>query len=119
MSDNIIFWIDNELLPFVVANFLQKKHKGDFFTIIDTVDRTKKFFKKQNLVNFKQTWFYHDFINTKIKPDVDYLISFEKKYHINLWLLALNERLFYRFNEFYHFSHDEILSILEQECKLF
>jgi len=33
--------------------------------------------------------------------------------------LAINERIFYRFNRIYKFSHDEILSILEKECRLF
>lgn len=119
MNHNILFWIDNELLPFVVSNFLQKKLTGNFFAIIDTVDRTKVFFEKQTIVKYKQTWFYHDFISRKNDVDIEYLKIFEEKYDINLWLLALNERLFYGFNEFYQFSHDEILAILEQECKLF
>ena len=33
--------------------------------------------------------------------------------------LAINERIFYRFNEFYQFSSNQILNILSQECKLF
>ena len=51
--------------------------------------------------------------------DIDFLTSFEEKYNINLWLLALNERLFNEYNEFYKFSREEILSILEDECKMF
>ena len=50
---------------------------------------------------------------------MEYLNSFEEKYKINLWLLAINERLFYEYNEFHKFSREEILSILEDECKLF
>ena len=45
--------------------------------------------------------------------------NFDKKYDINLWELAINERIFYRFNNVYKFSSDEILSILEHESKLF
>jgi len=33
--------------------------------------------------------------------------------------LAINERIFYKFNSIHNFSSDEILSILEHECKLF
>ena len=51
--------------------------------------------------------------------DLNYLQNIEKKYKINLWELAINERIFYRFNNFYKFTDDEILSILTQECKLF
>ena len=53
------------------------------------------------------------------EPDLKYLSDFEKKYDINLWELAINERIFYRFNRIYNFSSNEILSILEHECKLF
>jgi hypothetical protein len=53
------------------------------------------------------------------KPDLKYLSNFEKKYDLNLWELAINERIFYRFNSVYNFSSDEILSIIEHESKLF
>ena len=119
MNDNIVFWIDGNFLPFVVGHFLQKKHTGDFFAIIDSTEKTKNFFKEQKLVNFKKVWDYNHNILPKSEYDVDYLLSFEKKYDINLWLLAINERIFSDLNLFYSFSRDEILSILEQECKLF
>lgn len=119
MNDNIVFWINGDLLPFVVGHFLQKKHTGDFFAIIDTTEKTKIFFEQQKLINFKKVWDYNYHVLPKSEYDVDYLLSFEKKYGINLWLLAINERIFSDFNLFYSFSRDEILSILEQECKLF
>ena len=77
------------------------------------------FTKLQELVNLKKSWFYHDAINPNEQPDLDYLSEFETKYGINLWQLAINERIFYRFNEFYKFTDNQILSILEQECKFF
>ena len=65
-------------------------------------------------------WYYHDFINTKSKNiDIDYLLNFEKKYKLDLWKYALNERFFYLHNPFYKFTKNEILAILEQELKLF
>ncbi|MEO0206364.1 MAG: hypothetical protein ABIL22_06795, partial [candidate division WOR-3 bacterium] len=35
------------------------------------------------------------------------------------WTLAYNERLFYQFNDYYKFSSEEVLSILETECRFF
>ena len=50
---------------------------------------------------------------------LEYLINFEKKYKIDLWKYAINERFFYIHNRFYKFTKQEILLILEQELKLF
>ena len=120
MKDKIFFWIDSEILYFCLAYYLQTKHDCDIYAIIDITNRPKKFFEEQKLVKFKKTWYLHDYIDKKHKkPNIDFLSAFEKKYNIHLWQLAINERIFYRFNKFYKFSSNEILSILEQECKLF
>ena len=120
MEKKILFWIDTDFTYFGLAYYLQKKINADFFAIIDITNKTKNFFKSQKLVNFKEIWFYFDHITKKqVKPDYNYLSTFEKKYDLNLWELATNERIFYRFNHFYKFSSEEILLILEQECKLF
>ncbi len=119
LKDKIIFWLDGDITPFGVAKYLKEIHSCDVFTIIDITDRTKKFFQKQSIVKFEKTWYYHDHVLPKTAVDLEYLSNFEKKYHLDLWLLALNERLFYRFNRFYKFTRNEILSILEQECKMF
>ncbi len=119
MSSKILFWICGALTPFCLAYYLQKKNNSDFYAIIDTYDKPKPFFKNQNLVKFQKTWFYHDFFKNIEKPDLNFLSNFEKKYDINLWELAINERIFYRFNSVYKFSSDEILSILQHECKFF
>lgn len=120
MKYKILTWIDLYLLHYCLAYNLQSKIEADFFAIVDVPNNPKKFFQEQNLVNFKKLWFYHDYINIYNKvPDISYLSEFEKKYHIDLWKLAINERLFYRFNRFYNFKTNEILTILEQECKLF
>ncbi len=119
MSSKILFWISGALTTFALAHYLQKKNASDFYAIIDTFEKPKSFFKNQNLVNFQKTWFYHDYFQNMTKPDLRYLSNFEKKYDINLWELAINERIFYRFNRIYKFTDNEILSILEHECKLF
>lgn len=119
MTDRIIFWLDADLLHFVLAKSLQDMYECDLFAIIDITNKPKKFFQKQQFVRFSKVWYYHDHISKNHIPDLIYLSSFEKKYNINLWQLALNERIFYQFNKFYKFTTNEILSILEQECKLF
>ena len=119
-TEKIIFWESGNFFPFFLANSLQKKINGEFYAIFDVPDRKKSFYQKQKLVDFKKVWFFHDAITkSRKKVDVEFLTSFEEKYNINLWLLALNERLFYEYNEFHKFSREEILSILEDECKFF
>jgi len=119
MKDKIIFWLDSDITSFGIAKFLQEKYESEFFAILDITDRVKVFFEAQKLVKFEKIWYYHDHVFPKTIVDLEYLSNFEKRYGVNLWLLALNERLFYQFNYFYKFTRNEILSILEQECKLF
>lgn len=108
------------MLHFTLAYYLQQKLDDDFYAIIDVPNNPKKMFQSQKLVEFQKTWYFHDHIKkTDSKPDLEYLSKFERKYQIDLWKLAINERHFYRFNRFYKFSTDEILRFLEQECKLF
>ena len=119
-TTKIIFWDQGDFLSFLLANSLQKKINGEFYAIFDVPDRKKSFYQKQKLVDFKKIWFFHDSISKPGKKvDMEYLNSFEEKYNINLWLLAGNERIFNEYNEFYKFSREEILSILEDECKFF
>lgn len=119
-NKRIIFWIDGAFTNFCVSYFLQKKINANFFCIIDSSGHQKSFFENQKLVNFRKKWFYHDNISLNFHSiDYDFLKKFEKKYNINLWKLAINERIFYRFNRIHKFQTEEILSILEDECKLF
>ena len=119
MNDKLLFWIDQTLVDYGTAKSIQEKYPCDLFAIIDVTDRTKSFFNTQKFVNFKKIWFYHDYFDIHCKPDIEYLKSFEKKYDINLWLLAYNERIFYRFNDYFKFTEKNVLCILEQECKLY
>lgn len=116
----LLFWLNGFLLHFSLAYYLQSKLDAYFYGLIDINSKPKKFFQNQTLVNFEKIWFFHDYIKkTHQILDTDYLSDFEKKYKINLWKLALNERFFYKHNHFYKFPKEEILSILEQELKLF
>lgn len=120
MNKKIIFWIDSNPFTFILAHSLQKKLSYELYSITDITDKPKKFFQNQNFVSFKQNWFLHDNIKKNLHSiDYDFLTLFEEKYGINLWLLSQNERLFNHYNEYYLFSTNEILSILEDECKLY
>jgi len=108
------------MLHFSLAYYLKQKLESDFYAIVDVPNNPKKMFMNQKLINFQKTWYFHDIIKrTTAKPDLEYLTAFEKKYRINLWKLAINERHFYKFNRFYKFTQEEILRFLEEECKLF
>ena len=116
----IIFWLNSFLMYYGLAYSLQKQYDCEIYSIIDITNKTRTFFEQQKLVNFKKKWFLHDYVkNTSFEPDLDYLNNFEKKYSINVWQLGFNERLFYYYNDFYKFTQNEILTILENECKLY
>ena len=116
----LLFWLNGFLMHFSLAYYLQSQIDADFFGITDINSKPKKFFEEQKLVDFKKNWYFHDHIDmNQKKPDLEYLMNFEKKYKINLWKLVINERFFYKHNRFYKFQKEEILSILEQELKLF
>ena len=103
------FGIDSsDWFNYNLANSLQE-HGFQLYSIIDTVNKPKKFFQNQKFVNYQKTWFFHDAIEKDVKYDLEYLEKFESKYRINLWLLAANERIFYKFNPFYEFSTEEVL----------
>ena len=119
MRKKIVVWCGADFTHFCMLYYLQKKLDADFYCIADITPNVKDFFNTQKLVNFKKIWFFHDHITKLTNPDIDYLAAFEKKYKINLWNLALNERIFYRFNDFHKFTRDEILSIYQQACVLF
>ena len=118
MKDRLLLWIEGPL-HFCIAYHLQKMYDCELYAIIDITNKPKEFFINQNLVKFNKIWFYHDHIKKIHTPDLEYLSSFERKYNINIWKLAINERIFYRFYDFHRFSSDEILSIEEDTCKFF
>ncbi|MDC0202157.1 hypothetical protein OAJ97_00360 [Candidatus Nitrosopelagicus sp.] len=120
MNDNILLWLSGDVLHFSLSYFLKKDFGYDVNAIIDVPDKPKKFFQNQKLVDFENIWHFHEHLKKQTKkPDIEYLRNFEERFDINLQQLAVNERIFYRFNDFYKFSSDEVLTILEQECRLF
>jgi hypothetical protein len=120
MKKKFLFYIDAELVHFFIGKCMQEKVDGEFYAVVDIPQKMKLFFENQKIVNFQKTWVYRDNVSMSMqKPDLQYLSSFEKKYKINLWELVFNERYFTGFNQFHKFNREEILWILEQECKFF
>ena len=119
MTSKILFWFGSNYTHFCLSYYLQKKLDSQMYAIIDVTEKPKLFFNNQKLVNFEKIWFFHDHIEQINKmPDMDYLEKFEKKYKIDLWKLIQNERIFLYYN-FHKFSQNEMLNILEQECRFF
>jgi hypothetical protein len=120
MSEKLLFYIDSYFVHFGIAKSLQEKYDCELYGIIDVDIKAKPFFENQQLVEFKKIWHYLEHTSEKNKnPDYDYLKSFEDKYKINLWQIAYTDKHFFKYNSHYQFKKNEILSILEQECKLF
>ena len=120
MDTKILFFINSELIHFGLAHKLEKNPNVRLWAIYDIPEESNLFFQKQDLVKFEQSWFYRlSTYNFQHKPDLEYLTQFEKKYGINIWSIAYSERYFYEFYKYHKFTDDEILSILEQECKFF
>ncbi len=90
------------------------------FAIINA-QNLKTFYKKQDWANFKKIWFFKNVLNvSNTQPDLEYLQNFEKKFNVNLRLIASTERRFIpEYNPFTIFSKQEIDSLLEQSCRFF
>tara|TARA_B100001540_G_scaffold313796_1_gene337434 strand:- start:2970 stop:4457 length:1488 start_codon:yes stop_codon:yes gene_type:complete len=111
MKKKLLFWITLDLKQFFVANYFQKFDDYELYAIIDCPSNAKSFFKEQKLVKFNQIWFLHEQIKNSQDYSIENLKNFENEYDLNLWELITNERIFYRFNPFYNFDRNSLLSI--------
>ena len=120
MKKRILFWLSQDMVQLGLAKFYSENPDFEIFGISDAAENLQNYLSTQNVIQFKKIHFMHNSIQKNEKIiDIDYLKSIEEKYGINLMSLALNERYFYSNNNFYNFSDDEVLKILEQECKFF
>ena len=120
MKPKLMFWIDQGLLHFGLSKFIQENLDCELYSIFEVTENVKKFYKNQTIVNFQKQWFFHDYIfKEKSEADIKYLEEIEKKYNLNLQLTVFNDRIFYKYNEYYKFSDNEILKILYDEVRLF
>jgi hypothetical protein len=118
-----LVWLDNgpySYLNYAISVSLSKKGSYEFYGMSVT-EKDFAFFRKQSIINFKELFYYPEcYIQKKSPPDIDYLRNIEKNYGLNLWLDAYGERLFYQYRtEFYSFSREEILNIIESTIKFF
>jgi hypothetical protein len=119
MAEKILLWLDVFSQHFGMATYLQKKYNYEISAVID-VNRGKKFYEEQKFVDFKNIWYFREcFDKSQKKPDLQYLAEIEKKYKFDLWKIIYSDIHFYKYNEYYKFTYDEILVIIEQECKFF
>ena len=119
MKNKILLWLDVFSAHFGMAKLLQDNKDMEIFTIID-VNEGREFYEEQNLINFSKKWYYRDcFDSTQTKPNLRYLEELEKKYELNFWKIIFSDINFYKYNEYHKFNYDEILIIIEQECRFF
>jgi hypothetical protein len=122
LTEKILFWQNKEFIQFGLARKLQEKTDYELFALVDDVTESlKKFFQNQKTINFSNIWYYTDHAKISNKsPDIEYLKNIEKKYEINLWQIAYADRIFYpQFNKYHKFTENEILHLLEQECRFY
>lgn len=119
LKDKILFFIDGWFFHYGIAKELQQKYDCEISAIVDVEDKAKQFFKNQKMVSFENIWYFLDNVSVKEKYDYRFLEEIEKKYNVNLWKIVYSDREFRHFNKFHKFTDDEILSILEQECRFF
>jgi len=119
-KDKLLIWIDLEFVFYGISELIQKHYECDIYAVLDINNKAKKFFDKQKTVKFQKVWNYLDNVTVDYeKFDLEYMKKFEKKYDIDLWNLAYAERTFYKYNQYYNFSSEQILGLLYQECIFF
>ena len=119
MKEKILLWLDVFSAQFGMAEWLQKKYECEICTIID-INKGKKFYEEQKIVDFKKKWYFRECFNKSQKePDLKYLAEIEKKYKFDIWKIVYSDINFYKYNEYHKFNYDEILTIIEQECRFF
>ena len=59
MTDRFLFWLNLDMLEYGLAHSLQKKINAEYYAISDAHESLKKFFQKQNIVNFKNIYDLH------------------------------------------------------------
>ena len=119
MATKILLWLDVISAHFGMAKWLQEKHDCEISAIID-VNNGKKFYEEQQIVKFHSKWYLREcFDNSQKKPDLKYLAEIEKKYKFDIWKIVYSDVNLYKYNDYYKFNYDEILTIIEQECRFF
>tara|TARA_B110000438_G_scaffold116384_1_gene113900 strand:+ start:141 stop:1640 length:1500 start_codon:yes stop_codon:yes gene_type:complete len=120
MIPKILVYLENGPIQFGISKYVKENLSCELFGVINT-NKGKEFYKTQELVKFKQYWFIRDYLmnNNNTKPDIEYLKYFEKKYKIDLWKAIFSDAIFLEHNKFHKFSKDEILTNVQELCKMY
>ena len=120
MKKKIIFWVDGNLSTFCILKKIQEDIDCEMHAIFNVTNKPKKFIQNQKLIDFKSFSFYHDNVtDLNSEPDLNYLKQKEEEYNLNFMTLLLNDRILYNFNDFYQFTSNQVLRLLELEIKYF
>jgi capsule polysaccharide modification protein KpsS len=117
----VLVWIGGDLFNFPLTYYLKKKCDLEIHAIADVTLHLKKYLENQKLIKFNNLWFFQESASLNLKnPNLSFLKEIEKKYDLNLWELINTERYFDpKINTYHKFSKEEILCIIENECKFF
>jgi hypothetical protein len=119
---NVLVWLDFDAYSYVnfgIVNSLSKNNEYNFTGIV-TTKQDISFFKNQNILKFEKLFYYPECYVNKSKINIENIKLLEKKYNLNLWLDIFTERSFYKYwTNFYKFSRNEILSIIENSLLFF
>ena len=116
----ILFWLENYTIHFGIAKSLQEQFDCELYAIISCSSIQKKFFENQTMIKFKKIWYIRDNISIDNHiPDINNLKLLESKMNSPLSSLIFGDRFFYKYNRYNKFTHEEILSIIEQESHFF
>jgi len=92
----ILLWLHNgpySYFHYSIAIELSKLDDYDFYGFVET-KKDMEFFQNQKNLEFTELHYFSEKYFDQIKPDLDYLSNLEKKYKLNLWLIAYSERWF-------------------------
>jgi len=118
-KDKLLVYIHGWFIHFGIAKAIKEKYPCEIYAVIDFDNKAQNFFNSQKILNFEKFWHYRKRVVSDTKPDLDYLQSFEKKYNIDLWSIVYTDKSFYKYNEYYNFKPNEILYLIEHECRFF
>jgi len=118
----ILVWLDfgpYAYFNFVIISALSKLDEFEFIGIT-TIKKDYIFFQNQKSIQFKKLLYYPDCYINKSSYDLKKLEKYEKQYDLNLWLDIFSDRSFYKYwIDFYKFTKNEILSIIESSITFF
>ena len=56
MEPKLFFWIDSHFVHYFLAKSIKEKINCKIYSCFEITDKPKKYFEKQNLVDFEEFW---------------------------------------------------------------